>query len=114
MKRFALIATVAAFYAFAAGAQAEEDATFKAIDANSDGFVTESEFVAHQTASGEVSSTAALVTFIGIDKDASGTISIEEMKAAMESSGDEGEDEGQPPAEDSDPMADDTASDDGA
>ncbi len=109
MKRFALIAAVSALYAFSAAAQAEEDATFKAIDANSDGFVTESEFVAHQTASGEVSSTAALVTFIGIDKDASGTISVDEMKAAVEES--EGEGAGEQVPEEDDPMADDTASD---
>ena len=83
MTRLALMAAATAFCA--AGAIAGEDVTFKSVDANGDGFVSESEFVAWKTANGEVSTEDALVKFAAIDADASGMISETEMDAAMAS-----------------------------
>ena len=87
MKRTILTLTASACFAFAASAGA--DVTFSAIDANTDGYVTEAEYIAHATATGDVSSTEALVQFIAIDADASGTISQLEMTAAMDAKADD-------------------------
>ncbi|MEP1143873.1 MAG: EF-hand domain-containing protein [Henriciella sp.] len=76
-----LLLSVAAFCAFSASAG--EDIQFSTVDANADGFISESEFVGWKTATGEYSAADALVKFIEIDADASGMISEEEMKAAM-------------------------------
>ncbi|MEL6724671.1 MAG: hypothetical protein AAFP81_02650 [Pseudomonadota bacterium] len=73
----------AAIAIFAAGASASEKVQFQTIDANADGFVSESEFVGWKTATGEYSAADALVEFIKIDADASGMISESEMAAAM-------------------------------
>ncbi|MCR9079652.1 MAG: hypothetical protein NXH78_11175 [Hyphomonadaceae bacterium] len=63
-------------------ASAGEDVTFATVDANSDGFISESEFVSWKTSSGEMSAADALIKFIEIDTDASGMISEAEMEAA--------------------------------
>ncbi len=67
----------------ALGATAGEAVTFATVDANADGFVSESEFVGWKTADGETSPAEALIKFIEIDADASGMISEAEMEAAM-------------------------------
>nr|WP_070958770.1 EF-hand domain-containing protein [Hyphomonas sp. Mor2] len=72
-----------AFAASAFSASAGEDATFKTVDANQDGFVSESEFVSWKTSAGDMSPAEALVLFIEIDADASGMISEAEMAAAQ-------------------------------
>lgn len=90
MKRTLLTLSASACFAFAASAGA--DVTFSAIDTNTDGYVTEAEYITHATASGDVSSTEALVEFIAIDADASGTISQLEMTAAMDAEDDDGGD----------------------
>ncbi len=68
----------------AIGATAHAGADFATVDANSDGFVSETEFVTWKTSSGEMSAADALLKFIEIDADASGMISEAEMKAAAE------------------------------
>ena len=68
------------------GAFAGEDVTFATIDANSDGFVSESEFVSWKTSAGDATAADALVKFIEIDADASGMISEAELEAAMTAS----------------------------
>ena len=71
---------------FAAGAfsaSAGETMSFATVDANSDGFISETEFVSWKTSSGEMSPADALIKFIEIDSDASGMISEAEMNAAM-------------------------------
>ncbi len=73
----------------AIGAAAHAGADFATIDANSDGFVSETEFVTWKTSTGEMSAADALLKFIEIDADASGMISESEMKAASEMSKDE-------------------------
>lgn len=68
----------------AIGATAHAGADFATVDANSDGFVSETEFVTWKTSTGEMSAADALLKFIEIDADASGMISESEMKAAQE------------------------------
>ena len=68
---------------FAAGTAVSESVSFATVDANADGFISESEFVGWKTADGETSPAEALVKFIEIDADASGMISESEMAAAM-------------------------------
>lgn len=70
------------FSAWALAASAGEDVTFQTVDANGDGFVSESEFVSWKTSTGEMSPADALIKFIEIDTDASGMISEAEMAAA--------------------------------
>jgi hypothetical protein len=70
------------FSACAFAASAGEDVTFQTVDANKDGFVSESEFVSWKTSTGEMSPADALIKFIEIDADASGMISEAEMDAA--------------------------------
>lgn len=70
------------FSACAFAASAGEDVTFQTVDANKDGFVSESEFVSWKTSTGEMSPADALIKFIEIDTDASGMISEAEMDAA--------------------------------
>jgi len=67
----------------AIGATAHAGADFATVDANSDGFVSETEFVTWKTSTGEMSAADALLKFIEIDADASGMISESEMKAAI-------------------------------
>ena len=67
----------------AIGATAHAGADFATIDVNSDGFVSETEFVTWKTSTGEMSAADALLKFIEIDADASGMISESEMKAAI-------------------------------
>ena len=69
--------------AFAFGASAGEEVTFDMVDANKDGFVSESEFVSWKTSAGDMSPADALIKFIEIDSDASGMISEAEMDAAQ-------------------------------
>lgn len=64
-------------------ASAGEEIAFATVDANNDGFVSESEFVSWKTADASVSPVDALIEFIEIDSDASGMISEAEMQAAM-------------------------------
>lgn len=71
------------------GATAHAGAEFATVDANSDGFVSETEFVTWKTSSGEMSAADALLKFIEIDADASGMISEAEMKAAAEAAKDD-------------------------
>lgn len=73
----------------AIGATAHAGADFATVDANSDGFVSETEFVTWKTSSGEMSAADALLKFIEIDADASGMISEAEMKAAKETAKDD-------------------------
>lgn len=80
---------VLSFAACAFGAAAGEDVTFATVDANSDGFISESEFVSWKTSSGEMSPADALIKFIEIDSDASGMISETEMQAAMAAESDD-------------------------
>ncbi|MEL6861846.1 MAG: hypothetical protein AAGL11_08410 [Pseudomonadota bacterium] len=80
MTRYLILSSLA-FCAL--GANAGEAVTFATVDANADGFVSESEFVGWKTADGETSPAEALVKFIEIDADASGMISESEMNAAM-------------------------------
>ena len=68
----------------AIGATAHAGADFATVDANSDGFVSEAEFVTWKTSTGDMSAADALLKFIEIDADASGMISESEMKAAQE------------------------------
>ena len=70
------------FAALAFGASAGEDVTFNTVDANGDGFVSETEFVSWKTSLSDASAADALVQFIEIDADASGMISEAEMMAA--------------------------------
>jgi EF hand len=79
MTRYLLLLGISAC-AFAASAG--EDVTFQTVDANKDGFVSESEFVSWKTSTGEMSPADALIKFIEIDTDASGMISGAEMDAA--------------------------------
>lgn len=72
-----------AFAVCAFGATAHAGADFATVDANADGFVSETEFVTWKTSSGELSAADALIKFIEIDADASGMISEAEMEAAM-------------------------------
>jgi len=71
------------FAVFAIGATASAGADFATVDANADGFVSESEFVTWKTSTGEMDAADALVKFIEIDADASGMISEAEMEAAI-------------------------------
>ena len=73
-----ILALVAAPLAASAG----EEMTFDVLDANSDGFVSESEFVSWKTSLGDASPAEALVTFLEIDADANGMISEAELTAA--------------------------------
>ncbi len=79
MTRYLLLLGISAC-AFAASAG--EDVRFQTVDANKDGFVSESEFVSWKTSTGEMSPADALIKFIEIDADASGMISEAEMDAA--------------------------------
>ena len=79
MTRYLLIL---GFSTWALAASAGEDVTFQTVDSNSDGFVSESEFVSWKTSTGEMSPADALIKFIEIDTDASGMISEAEMEAA--------------------------------
>lgn len=79
MTRYILLLS---FATCAFAASAGEDVTFATVDANSDGFISESEFVSWKTSSGELSAADALIKFIEIDTDASGMISEAEMDAA--------------------------------
>ncbi len=79
MTRYLLILGLATF---ALGANAGENLTFETVDANKDGFVSESEFVSWKTSAGDATPAEALVKFIEIDADASGMISEAEMQAA--------------------------------
>lgn len=79
------------FLLCAAGTAASDSVSFATIDANADGFISESEFVGWKTADGETSPAEALVKFIEIDADASGMISESEMASAMSTHSD-GED----------------------
>lgn len=74
--------TLAAISVLAFGASAYAGADFALVDADADGFVSESEFVSWKTSSGEMSAADALIKFIEIDTDASGLISEAEMDAA--------------------------------
>lgn len=67
---------------FAFSAQADPEADFKKMDANKDGYLIQTEFVAAKTASGEMTDSEAVLAFIKIDKDASGAISPAEFAAA--------------------------------
>ena len=81
MTRTFILGAAAAI--FAAGVSASEQVQFQTIDANADGFISESEFAGWKTATGEYSAADALVEFIKIDADASGMISEAELAAAM-------------------------------
>lgn len=74
---------VLALAAFPLGAFAGEEVTFEILDANDDGFVSESEFVSWKTSLGEASPAEALVTFLEIDADANGMLSEAELNAAQ-------------------------------
>jgi|GEM_PF-3103926 len=65
------------------GASAGEDISFTTVDSNSDGFVSEREFVSWKTSMGDTSPADALIQFIEIDADASGMISEAEMESAL-------------------------------
>ena len=77
------IAILGALAFCALGANASENIDFATIDANSDGLISESEFVSWKTSLGDASPAEALVKFIEIDADASGMITKAEMDAAM-------------------------------
>ena len=85
-----LILSAIAFCAI--GATAHAGADFATVDANSDGFVSETEFVTWKTSTGDMSAADALLKFIEIDADASGMISESEMKAAKEMTKDDDDD----------------------
>ena len=85
---------VLSFAACAFGASAGEKVSFATVDANSDGFISESEFVSWKTSSGEMSPADALIKFIEIDSDASGMISEAEMDAAMAAKSEQESDHG--------------------
>ncbi|WP_300376603.1 EF-hand domain-containing protein [Henriciella sp.] len=82
MKRIAIFAAAAATGAFAASAG--EMAAFSDIDTDADGMITETEFVAHKTADGEVTEQEASDKFAKIDADFDGSITEAEMTAAKE------------------------------
>ncbi|GAB5457376.1 MAG: hypothetical protein Hens3KO_04060 [Henriciella sp.] len=67
---------------FAFSAQADPEADFKKMDANKDGYLIQTEFVAAKMASGEMTDSEAVLAFIKIDKDASGAISLAEFEDA--------------------------------
>ncbi len=74
---------LAGFALCAFGAAAETKADFEMVDANGDGFISESEFVRWKTVEAEASPADALIKFIEIDADASGMISETEFTIAM-------------------------------
>ena len=84
MIRFASI--MAATAAFAFTANAGEPVKFETVDADNNGLISESEFVAWKTADGETSSAEAIIKFMAIDADASGGITPEEFEVAMKAS----------------------------
>lgn len=77
------IAILGAFAFCALSAAASENIEFSTVDSDSDGLVSEREFVTWQTSLGNASPAEALVKFIEIDTDASGMITKAEMDAAM-------------------------------
>jgi Ca2+-binding EF-hand superfamily protein len=81
MIRFASI--MAATAAFAFTATAGEPVKFETVDADTNGLISESEFVAWKTADGETSSAEAIIKFMSVDADSSGGITPEEFEAAM-------------------------------
>lgn len=82
MKRFALIATAAAAGAFAASAG--EMVAYTDIDTNSDGMITETEFVTYKTAKGDVSQAEASEKFAMADANDDGVVTKAEFDAAVE------------------------------
>ncbi|WOR14659.1 hypothetical protein RYZ27_12835 [Hyphomonas sp. FCG-A18] len=81
MIRFASF--MAATAAFAFTATAGEPVKFETIDADTNGLISESEFVAWKTADGKTSSAEAIIKFMSVDSDGSGGITPEEFEAAM-------------------------------
>jgi len=84
MIRFASI--MAATAAFAFTANAGEPVKFETVDADTNGLISESEFVAWKTADGKTSSAEAIIKFMSVDSDGSGGITPEEFEAAMKAS----------------------------
>lgn len=81
MIRFASF--MAATAAFAFTATAGEPVTFETLDADTNGLISESEFVSWKTADGQTSSAEAIIKFMSLDADSSGGITPEEFEAAM-------------------------------
>ncbi len=81
MIRVTLIS--AAAFVGAMSAQAGEKATFAEVDANADGFISASEFIAHKTADGKYTAEKAADKFEMIAGD-DGQISEADWDAAME------------------------------